>query len=182
MGDIQRDTGHLSCAEMGVYDRFLDHYYAIESALPNDVDACCRIARAMTKEERKAVTYVLDSYFELTVVGYVQKRVEREIAFFKEHGRWLDEKGLVNRAFNQAMRHARKLKATPAWLSTEHKEAISLFYKKAKALSTHTSTQHHVDHIIPLKGKLVSGLNVPWNLQILTATENCKKSNKVIVL
>ncbi len=80
IGDIQRDTGHLSCAEMGVYDRLLDHYYATESALPNDIDACCRIARAMTKDERKAVASVLSQYFTLTNDGYEQGRAEKEIA------------------------------------------------------------------------------------------------------
>lgn len=179
IGDIQRDTGHLSLAEFGAYDRLLDHYYATETPLPSDVDACCRIARAMTKDERKAVSNILNQYFTPTDAGFIQKRVEAELAFLAKHGRWSDEKSLINRAFNQAMRHARKLKATPKWLSDEHRYLIKAIHIKCKALSNATNVQHHVDHIVPLQGKLVCGLNVPWNLQILTATDNCKKSNKV---
>lgn len=50
-------------------------------------------------------------------------------------------------------------------------EGIRRFYKN-------TPKGMVVDHIIPLQGRLVSGLHVVWNLQYLTPEENMRKGNK----
>lgn len=84
--------------------------------------------------------------------------------------------GMVNA--RHARRYAAKLKATPKWITEEHWKQIENFYIKASELTKQTGVVHHVDHIIPLQGKNVKGLHVPWNLQILTANENLKKGNK----
>lgn len=82
--------------------------------------------------------------------------------------------------FFTAIRRAAKINATPIWLSQEQKLEIKNLYKKAKEITVATGTQHVVDHIVPLQGKIVTGLHVPWNLQILTASENNAKHNKFI--
>ena len=36
----------------------------------------------------------------------------------------------------------------------------------------------HVDHVLPLQGKLVSGLHTPYNLQVIPWVDNVRKANK----
>ena len=79
-----------------------------------------------------------------------------------------------------AKRRSTKLNATPSWLTNEHKKEITEMYRSCLDISKQTGIKHHVDHIVPLKGKGVCGLHVPWNLQILTATENISKNNRLV--
>lgn len=75
-----------------------------------------------------------------------------------------------------AARKALLLKRTPAW--ADH-EKIKAFYRLATAFSD-LYVEHHVDHIVPLKGETVSGLHVENNLQVLVGAENLRKSNRLL--
>lgn len=89
-----------------------------------------------------------------------KRRVEITEKYRKSHAYYYSQ--------YSSTRRANKLKATPPWADLVE---IKRIYKECpKGM--------HVDHIIPLKGKLVSGLHVPYNLQYLTPKENQRKNNK----
>ena len=90
--------------------------------------------------------------------------------------RWADANP-AQRAARQARRVAAKLKRTPPWLTKEDFHEMAEVYRAAQKLSEETGIPFHVDHILPMQGKLVSGLHVPKNLQILQGSENCRKRN-----
>lgn len=67
---------------------------------------------------------------------------------------------------------------TPAWLTAEDKWYIKEVYDLAVLRTRLTGVSWHVDHIVPLQGKTVSGLHVPWNLQVIPAKDNIAKKNR----
>lgn len=78
---------------------------------------------------------------------------------------------------NKPAAHARVIarraglkRACPTWVD---KETLKLVYA-ARPVGM------HVDHIVPLRGKNVCGLHVPWNLQYLPALENKQKHNRLL--
>ena len=75
-------------------------------------------------------------------------------------------------------RQLAKLNRIPKWLTESDWLNIKCKYSVANMLSRESGKKYHVDHIIPLQGKLVSGLHVPSNIRVIPATENVKKSNK----
>jgi hypothetical protein len=80
------------------------------------------------------------------------------------------------RASYQAKRKATILQRTPVWDPDAH--LIIAKYQLAAMLSQASGIPHHVDHIIPLQGKKVSGLHTFANLRVIPGSDNVKKSNK----
>ena len=115
--------------------------------------------------------------------SFAKTNKQKSVRQFKnkpEHNRaclkWMKQNPDKVNATN-AKRRAFKLQRTPKWLTQKHLDDISHFYKQARELTKTTGIIHHVDHIIPLKGKTVSGLHVPSNLQVIPASDNCSKGN-----
>lgn len=91
------------------------------------------------------------------------KKTKEEIIAY--HRKWSIEK------------QQRTKKATPNW---RDRDKIKEIYLEAVQLTESTGIRHEVDHIVPLTNKLVCGLHVEHNLQIIPFTENRKKGNKFI--
>lgn len=104
-----------------------------------------------------------------------RKRREANPTYYTE---WR-KNNLAKDSARASQRRASTIQRTPKWLTKEDIAEIEAVYEQARVATESTGVQHHVDHIIPLRGKLVSGLHVPWNLQVLTASENASKGNRL---
>ena len=116
-----------------------------------------------------------------------RQKSEEGRRYFREYRRKNPQKKAYKRpskekmASDMALRRARKNRAMPPWLTADHKAQIEAVYAEAKELTRLTGIRHEVDHIHPINGKTVCGLHVPWNLQVLSKEENCRKNNKLTV-
>lgn len=107
---------------------------------------------------------------------YIQKRFEETGEYpwkqtLDKHKEYCKNWRVINHGHKNSLTakyRATRLNATPPWADLK---AIQYFYDSCPE-------GYHVDHIIPLQGKVVSGLHVQNNLRVIPATLNLKKSNK----
>jgi hypothetical protein len=114
-----------------------------------------------------------------------EKAKEYNITWYKANSNKLKADAITWRKTNPdkrtgyaAKQNAAKKQRVPAW--ADH-DKINEWYELAAFATEVFETPIEVDHIVPLNGKLVSGLHVDYNMQLLTSEANNKKHNKFIV-
>ena len=100
-----------------------------------------------------------------------EKYRERNTELCRDRNRTWRKNNLVYDAYRSSLYRATKLQRTVYWANIN----------KIKEVYLNCPEGFHVDHIIPLRGKLVSGLHNEYNLQYLPAIDNIKKRNIYVV-
>ena len=120
----------------------------------------------------RAKAFKLPKGFEELDVGKGWRTSSKEYARIRERLRYeTDDRYKVTNAAKQARRRA----CLAIWADEEKIKAI---YAEARRLTKETGIKHAVDHVIPIKSRLVCGLHVESNLAVLPALENGRKKNK----
>lgn len=164
----------LRKAALAYYHRNLDKY----AQYREDNREICRerVAKSYRKNREARLDYSRRYYEEnkelLQIIHKEYDKLNPE-ARRKAIKKWRQKNpGYLNSII--AKRRAVRKQATPKWADFAK---IRQFYIESKRLSDETGILHAVDHIIPLQHPMVCGLHVETNLQILTVSDNCKKSN-----
>lgn len=130
-----------------------------------------RIAYAINREKEKAVAKVRSAEWRKNNPAHEGTKIAKQ--------KWkLNNVGRVRA--DTIKRRLSKLQRTPAWLTEEDHWIIEQAYELAQIRTKMFGFSWHVDHILPLQGKFVSGLHVPSNLQVIPGIENVNKANRYL--
>lgn len=135
---------------------------------------CKDIHTSRSKQnEVHRVLYATDPVFRAKALAQTPNPEVRSRAS-KKYNAANPEKRLALAAKHRGLRR----QATPPWFNSDHTSAVERLFILAARLLLETGLPHEVDHIVPIAGKTVCGLHVPWNLQVIPANDNRRKSNK----
>jgi len=153
---------------------------------------CHKLDNVTRKKKNRA-----DENFALTEKTNAKKNRLPKLAFYNELTRlWRKNNSEYVKSYAKNYRQQNKqylnflcqkrkislLHRTPSWLTEDDLWMMEEIYKFAAYRTQYFGFAWHVDHIVPLRGKIVSGLHVPANLQVVPWIDNQRKTNKFEVL
>lgn len=171
-----KDNLSFNC-KMCIRENKIKHYNALKEKLG---------AEAFSARQKAASIKYVKSRSEYNKI-YKLKNKESTKAYQDEYRKanklkaktTLQVWSLSNKAKLRGYKHARKdtkLNATPSWANQKY---MDLFFEIVKLEEDRTGRKCHLDHIVPLKSKLVCGLHCEDNMQVLFAEDNIRKGNRV---
>jgi hypothetical protein len=92
------------------------------------------------------------------------------------------KENLDKHAAKETKRRAAKINRTPVWLTEDDHWMIEQAYELAELRTKMFGFVWEVDHVLPLQGKIISGLHIPINLQVIPAILNRQKNNRYEVV
>jgi hypothetical protein len=145
-------------------------------------DNLARKAKNRANPEFKAAESVYKKQYRECTVAERAVYMAQWRAANREH---LSEYGKAYRGANKALynflcqrRKIDLMHRTPKWLTSDDMWLMEQVYELARLRQQITGGEWHVDHIVPLRGKNVSGLHVPLNLRVIPRALNQRKANK----
>jgi hypothetical protein len=142
---------------------------------------------AKTPEQLAEIYAKRKEYYYKTQEARLEER-RRSFEKLKSTDEWRSKHRESNRAFKKAnpgkvnantvKRRTAKMHRTPSWLTADDLWMIEQAYELAALRTKLFGFSWHVDHVLPLQGKKVSGLHVPNNLQVIPWKDNVSKANR----
>ena len=134
----------------------------MRSGLASDCKSCVTLRAKLWYENNKDRKRAYDT----------KRRAEKTHLYRAASKRWREAHPEKKRA-DTGSRRRRVRSQMPPWISPT---SMACFYESAQRVSVCLGVPHDVDHIMPIHGKGVSGLHVPWNLQVMPSRLNARKS------
>lgn len=158
------------CGFVGAFDKF----YKQTISSKDGYQSHCKTCDNARKDIWKKANLKLAKQHAKTADA--NKYIKNKQTIAKRNKQWKKQNPAKMLAID-AKRRAAMLQRIPKWLTETDVVAIECKYSVCVMLNKYGVQKWHVDHIIPLQGKLVSGLHVPANLQVITEAANLAKSN-----
>ena len=141
----------------------------------------CVALRSKTQERRQYLSkYILTEKHKVYQKEYQKQYCKTHI--YKETKKLYAKNNKAKMAAKTRKYELSKTHRTPNWLTQDDFWLIEQAYELAAVRTKMFGFLWHVDHIVPLNGRLVSGLHVPHNLQVIPAISNQSKYNKFEIL